>query len=206
LPGYKATIFCSRFMQKPTRSIEWIVWSGLVLVMLAIIVSFITSRIGPRVNFAPDALPTIATVHDFALTNQARQLLTLSDLRGQVWIADIIYTRCPGPCSQMTLEMSKLQAALPAGQPVKLVSLTADPEFDSPEVLKRYGEKFGANPARWQFLTGRKIDLYKLATRGLLLAVDETPPDQRESENDLFIHSTKFVLVDQQGRIRGVYE
>ena len=193
-------------MDKPTRSIQWIVWSGLTLVILAIVVSFVTTRIGFRVQSEARALPVIGTVADFALTNQMGRVVTLADLRGQVWVADIIFTRCPGACAKMTREMSELQAALPAGDSVRLVSLTADPGFDTPDVLKRYGDEFGASPERWHFLTGRKPDLYKLATQGLLLAVGEKQSEQRESENDLFIHSTKFILIDQQGRIRGEYE
>jgi len=86
------------------------------------------------------------------------------------------------------------------------VSLTADPEFDSPDVLKRYGEQFGASPGRWHFLTGRKADLYRLATKGLMLALEETKPELRESDTDLFVHSTLFVVVDKQGRIRATFE
>jgi len=121
-------------------------------------------------------------------------------------VADIIFTRCPGPCASMTRAMSELQSALPPTQPVKLLSLTADPEFDTPEVLRKYGEKFGATPERWQFLTGKKLDVYRLATKGLLLAVDEVKADERTSPDDLFVHSTRFVVVDKQGRVRGSFD
>jgi protein SCO1/2 len=191
-------------MEKPTRSIRWLLWSGLALVILTILVRFLENRL--RDGSGSEGLPTIGTVPDFSLTNQFGRRVTLEDLRGHVWVADIIFTRCPGPCEKMTREMSRLQSALPEGDSVKLVSLTADPEFDTPEVLKEYGEKFGARPDRWHFLTGGKTDIYGLATRGLLLAVDETKPDLRESDNDLFVHSTKFILVGRHGRIRGVYE
>src|SRR6185437_13521971 len=151
-------------------------------------------------------LPVLATVSDFALTNQFGRSVTLEDLRGKVWIADIIFTRCPGPCAKMTKQMSELQAALPSNEPVQLVSLTADPEFDTPEVLKKYGERFGALPQRWQFLTGKKLDVYRLATKGLLLAVDEIKADERTSPDDLFVHSTLFVIVDKHGRVRGSFD
>ena len=106
----------------------------------------------------------------------------------------------------MTHTMSELQSALPQTQPVKLLSLTADPEFDTPEVLRTYGEKFGAAPERWQFLTGNKLDVYRLATKGLLLAVDEVKADERTSPEDLFVHSTRFVVVDKHGRVRGTFD
>src|SRR2546428_2879809 len=127
-------------MDKPTRSIQWIVWSGLTLVMLAIVVSFVATRLGVGVRSEAGALPVIGAVADFALTNQTGRVVTLADLGGRVWVADIIFTRCPGACAKMTREMSELQVALPAGDSVSLVSLTADPGFDTPDVLKRYGD------------------------------------------------------------------
>jgi len=106
----------------------------------------------------------------------------------------------------MTRQLAEIQAALPAGNPVTLVSLTADPEFDTVGVLGQYADRFGAQPGRWHFLTGRKAEVYGLAIKQLLLAVDETDPAQRTNEADLFIHSTKFVLVDPQGGVRAVFE
>ena len=190
-------------MNKPSRSIEWIVWSGLALVIVAIFGAYVASTLGK--NHRPP-LPVLSRVSDFALTNQFGRVVALGDLRGQVWVADIIFTRCPGACPTMTHTMSELQSALPQTQPVKLLSLTADPEFDTPEVLRTYGEKFGAAPERWQFLTGKKLDVYRLATKGLLLAVDDVKAEERTSPNDLFVHSTHFVVVDKLGRVRGAFD
>ncbi|PYL01383.1 MAG: SCO family protein [Verrucomicrobia bacterium] len=153
-----------------------------------------------------NALPMLGNVSDFALTNQFGRVVTRADLLGQVWVADIIFTRCPGPCATMSKVMRELQDALPPNEPIQLVSLTADPEFDTPEVLKKYGEGLGAMPGHWQFLTGKKLEVYRLATRGLLLAVDEVKADERTSPEDLFVHSTLFVVVDKQGRIRGSFD
>jgi len=189
-------------MNKPTRSIEWTVWGGLAVVVVVIFSAFLVSKSGR--NRPP--LLIYGTVPDFALTNQSGRVVALSDLRGKVWVADIIFTRCPGLCAKMTGQMSQIQAGLPADLPVKLISLTADPDFDNQEVLKRYGERFGATAGRWHFLTGKKIDLYRLATKGLLLVLEEVKPEQRQSENDLFVHSTLFVVVDKQGRIRASFE
>jgi len=189
-------------MNKPTRSTEWIVWGGLGLVIVGILGAFIISRSASR----GQPLPVYGTVPDFTLTNQFSRAVSLSDLRDQVWVADIIFTLCPGPCAKMTKQMSELQSALPVNERVKFISLTADPEHDTPEVLKKYGERFGSAPFRWHFLTGKKLDLYRLATKGLLLALDEIKPDERTSPNDLFVHSTLFVIVDKQGRIRGSFD
>src|ERR1051326_6077646 len=193
------------FMNKPSRLIEWIVWGGLVLIILAIFGAYVASGIRAQPQPQPP-LPVLTRVIDVALTNQLGRVATLADLPGQVWVADIIFPRCPGPCPAMTREMKELQAALPPNEPVKLVSLTADPEFDTPNVLKKYGEKFGARAERWQFLTGKKLDGYHLATKGLLLAVDEVKADDRTSPDDLFLHSTRFVVVDKQGRVRASFD
>jgi protein SCO1/2 len=189
-------------MNKPTRSVELIVWGGLVLVMAVIFGAYFTSKL----RAARQPMPVLSTVSDFALTNETGRVVTLADLRDKVWVADIIFTRCPGPCAKMTKQMSELQSALPPDEAIRLVSLTADPEFDTPDVLKKYGERFGASSARWQFLTGRKLDVYRLATKGLLLAVDEIKADERTSPDDLFMHSTLFVIVDKQGRVRGSFD
>ena len=189
-------------MNKPTRSIEWMVWSGLALVIVAIFGAYVASKFGTNRR----SLPVLSKVPDFTLTNQFGRALGFTDLRGQIWVADIIFTRCLGPCAKMTQEMSQLQSRLPPNHAVKFLSLTADPEFDTPDVLRKYGEKFGAAPERWHFLTGRKLDLYRLATQGLLLAVDEVKADERTSPDDLFVHSTRFVVVDKLGRVRGTFD
>src|ERR1051326_7934451 len=149
-------------MNKPGRSIEWLTWGGLALVMVTIVAIAALSKLARR--HPPP--PVYGTVPEFSLTNQAGRVVSLSDLRDHVWVADIIFTRCPGPCAKMTRQMTQVQAALQPGGPGRLGPLTADPEFDTPPVLKAYGEKFGAAPARWDFLTGRKADVYRLATKG----------------------------------------
>ena len=148
----------------------------------------------------------VGQVPGFNLANQAGQRVTLESLRGKVWLADIIFTRCPGPCFQMTKRMAGIAAALPSDSPVKLITLTTDPDFDQPAVLKLYGERFEAQAARWQFLTGAKTDIYRVAIEGLKLVIMEKKPAEREIENDLFIHSTVVALVDKQGRLRGHFD
>jgi len=86
------------------------------------------------------------------------------------------------------------------------VTVTTDPEFDTPEVLKRYSERFKAEAGRWWFLTGAKGDIARLAREGLKLVAQETKPEERQNDADLFIHSTVFVLIDKHGRLRGQVE
>jgi protein SCO1/2 len=151
-------------------------------------------------------LPVLGQISDFMLTNQFGAVVTLEALRGRVWVADIIFTRCAGPCPLMTRRMAELQAALARMPDVRLVSLTTDPEFDTPAVLREYGDRYGADAGRWMFLTGTKAEIGKLGTAGLKFTALEQPADQRASAEDLFIHSTTFAVVDRQGRLRGVFE
>lgn len=187
--------------ERPFRTI----WIGVALLILIIAGSVVLQRLKPHTPKAV-SLPVIGDVAPFSLTNQNGVVTTLDDLRGKVWLADIIFTRCPGPCARMTRQMASVQAALPKDSKAKLISLTTDPEFDSPEVLKKYGDKFGADPARWQFLTGSKLGIAALAGDSLKLVAMETKPESRTSADDLFIHSTIFVLVDKQGRLRGMVD
>jgi len=106
----------------------------------------------------------------------------------------------------MTRQMKDLQQALPAASRTLLVSLTTDAEFDTPPVLKAYAEKFGADSTRWMFLTGDKRQVASLAIDSLKLTALEKKPEERLAPEDLFVHSTIFVVVDKQGRLRGVFE
>ncbi len=150
--------------------------------------------------------PVISEVHDFSLTNQAGQHVALGDLRGKTWVADVIFTRCPGPCAMMTRTMADLQKRLPRGANVALVSLTADPEFDTPAVLSRYAARFGADLNSWQFLTGDKQQIYRLALDDLKLAVAPDDSPEARAQGNLFVHSTKFMVVDREGKVRAYFD
>jgi len=106
----------------------------------------------------------------------------------------------------MTRQMKELEKALPAGSDSKLVTLTTDPDYDTPAILKTYSERFSADLSRWTFLTGTKPEIRKLGINSLKLAAVEKSPEERESPNDLFIHATLFVVVDRKGQVRGVFE
>jgi len=187
------------------RGSGWRVFIGLTLAGLTIAMAFALANLKSRFSNAP-SLPVIGPIADFSLTNQDGRAVSLADLRGQVWVADIIFTRCPGPCLKMTKQMKALQDALPPGSPTKLVTLTTDADFDTPPVLKTYAERFQADPQRWTFLTGTKKDIANLAIDSLELTAIEKKPEERESPQDLFVHSTIFVLVDKRAQLRGVFE
>ena len=189
-------------MNKPSRIAEYLVWGGLAVIIAAIFGAFVISKLRP----APSPLPIYGNIADFSLTNQSGGRVSLADLRGRVWVADIIFTRCPGPCARMTRQMKELQAALPSASSARLVSLTTDADFDTPSVLQRYAEKFEAKPDNWIFLTGDKKEIARLAIDSLKLTALEKPAAERVSPEDLFVHSTIFVVVDKQARLRGVFE
>ena len=140
------------------------------------------------------------TVPSFQLVNQTEQAFGSAQLAGKIWIADFIYTTCPGPCPMISSRMSELQKPLEKTD-VHLVSFSVDPEKDTPEVLRGYAEKLQAEPVRWDFLTGPKSTIYKLSHDGFKLAVS----DGSDAEG-IPVHSTRMVLVDRHGQIRGYYD
>src|SRR5215470_14199076 len=136
---------------------------------------------------------------DFSLTDQADKTVTLADLKGKVWVADFIFTNCGGTCPIMTDKMRKLQERLPAE--IRMVSITVDPDRDTPKALAAYAAEHGATRERWLFLTGDKQSLYDLCVKGFKLPLDESGGTAAEP----IAHSTRFVLVDKEGQIRGYY-
>ena len=147
----------------------------------------------------PD-LARLYPVPDFSLTDQTDKTVTLQELKGRVWVADFIFTNCAGTCPVMTDKMRKLQEGLPAE--IRLVSFSVDPARDTPKALAAYAAEHGASRDRWLFLTGEKHALYELCMNGFKLPLDIQGGTPREP----IAHSTRFVLVDKQGEIRGYYD
>ncbi|MCB1022258.1 MAG: SCO family protein [Acidobacteria bacterium] len=153
----------------------------------------------------PEPLPEYGQTPAFELTERSGRTVSSSELAGKVWVADFIFTTCAGPCPLMSTHMASLQRALD-GRDVELVSFTVDPERDTPEVLSAYAKRYKADPERWLFLTGEKQALYDMIKKGFLLAVDDGSLTQGDTPGPgIVTHSVKFVLVDQQGLIRGYY-
>ena len=147
--------------------------------------------------------PVFWDVPEFTLVERSGRPLTAGDLRGRPWVADFIFTRCGGACPAMTARMAALRGDAPAG--VRMVSITVDPEHDTPEVLARYAQRVEAGE-EWLFLTGPREALYRLAIEGFKLGVEEVPPDQQRGGDGPFLHSAHFVLVDRANRVRGFYD
>lgn len=192
-------------MSSPAKSFPWTLVAGLALVVVTLGLIVVMAGLNPK-TASTQQLPVIGPIADFALTNENGTATSLGDLRGHVWVADIIFTRCPGPCLRMSRQLKELETALPSGSNAKLVSLTTDPDFDTPTILAKYAERFRADTNRWMFLTGTKKQIGDLAIGSLKLTAIEKTPAERESSDDLFVHSTIFVVVDKRAQLRGVFE
>ena len=188
-------------------------WGAVGATILAIVVAFVVLRVRRPADFVngtqpgPNgSVPVLFSVAEFTLTNQSGRPFGLANLRGYVWIAEVIFTRCGGPCPRMTQRMAELQAAIPADKPVRFITLTTDPEFDTPSVLDVHSRRYKADPGRWHFLTGSKAQMTETIVRGLKLTAQGQDPAKMQNPSDLFIHSTILLVVDKQGRARAVIE
>ena len=162
-------------MPENSRPLPRSVWLGCSLALSVIALVVVASLLqNARRQQAP--LPVIGPVADFTLTNQDGKVTTLADFTNHVWIADIIFTRCAGPCPRLTMQMKALQERIPTSSNTRLVTLTTDPEFDSPEVLKKIGLHYGADFGRWNFLTGTKAEIANLAAGSLKLSAQPVKP------------------------------
>ncbi len=180
-----------------------LIWLGFSFLFALLGVPYVIWLV-QTLNHPPLPLRAIGPVAPFTLTNENGQAVTLADFTNRVWVADIIFTRCAGPCPRLTQQMHGLQILLP--ESVKLVTLTTDPEFDTPVVLKKYGEHFGADFNRWTFLTGTKVEIAALAGGSLKLSAQPVKPEEQKDAADLFIHTTIFVIVDKHAQLRGFFE
>jgi len=140
------------------------------------------------------------TVPSFQFINQNGQPFGSAQLTGKIWIGDFVYTTCPGPCPMISSRMSELQKPLEKTD-VHLISFSVDPEKDTPDVLRSYAERLQAELGRWDFLTGPKSAIYRLSHDGFKLPIS----DGSDAEG-IPVHSTRIVLVDRHGAIRGYYD
>lgn len=179
------------------KRLNQLIWSAFAVAMIALVVTALVfqSRRTP--------LPVLARLSPFVLTNQLGAAVSPESLRGQVVIANVVFSRCPTQCHQLSQQMARIQTA--TGEGIRLISLTADPVFDSPAVLRKYGERYGTDPSRWWFLTGPKSEVYRVAEKDLLFSVMDTGEANPKLE-DRFIHSGNYVLIDRQGRLRAIVQ
>jgi protein SCO1/2 len=182
---------------------------------LSVLPSQIISRAIDRRNFAALALLLVAcsrskapdklgTVPAFSLRDQDGKVVSDQTLKGGIWAAAFMFTRCPTICPRITTRMRELQTAARAKNlPLRLVSISVDPEHDQPAVLKTYAAKYGADLATWSFLTGDDAVIRKTATEGFKLAL-EGKADASADHMGL-LHGSHLILVDRELQIRGYF-
>lgn len=148
------------------------------------------------------ALPSYGRVPAFEGIDQDGQRVSSESLNGSIWIADFIFTRCAGQCPMMTSRMAQVVEAVREDERVQFVSFTVDPSWDTPSVLSQYARTQGVSRPSWRFVTGDAAMLARLCREGFRLSLAEGPGTTEEP----ITHSTRFVLVDRQGVIRGYYD
>lgn len=176
------------------------------ILALALIVVLVVRFLMPGQVSPSSELRRFATVPPFALTERSGKTITNHDLTGKIWVADFIFTTCPGPCPLITAGMARLQEAVARDPHVQLVTFTVDPQDDTPPVLAAYANKFGADPNRWWFLTGSEKPLYDLIQNGFYQVVQDNRGQPPQAGQFVVTHSTKMVLVDADGNVRGFFD
>ncbi|MDP2654196.1 MAG: SCO family protein [Candidatus Omnitrophota bacterium] len=141
-------------------------------------------------------LPEIGVVEEFRLTDTTNRPFGTPELKGKVWVVDFIFTTCGSICPVMTKNMASLYRSYELSPDVEFVSISVNPEQDTPEQLAAYAKKYKADTRKWHFLTGGRESIEGLVQNNFKL----------NSANDPVMHSGYFVLVDRQGRIRGYFD
>lgn len=178
--------------------------SRLSLVLLAAALCGCPSEVVPPTGTAhPDVrIPA----PEFTLTERSGKPVTRDDLKGKVWVASFVFTRCPGPCPQVSGTMARLQKELDLknSPDLRLVTFTVDPERDTPNELKEYANRYKADPERWLFLTGKsESELHGLLKDGFKVSAQRA---KNAKPGDEFDHSTRLAVVDKAGTIRGYFD
>src|SRR2546428_13990261 len=174
---------------------QWLLFAALALAIP--LAPMLLTRAAPR-------LPELGELPPFALTDQLGRPFGRDDLRGKVWVADFVFTSCSDACPRLTQRMKSLQDRLDPHGRVGLLSISVDPERDTPEKLRAYGEAYGARGDLWRFLTGSPTEVQRTVVKGFKMAMAKVPAqDQaRESDDELraqafdILHGDRMVLVD----------
>jgi protein SCO1/2 len=142
------------------------------------------------------------SIADFAFVNQVGDTIRKEDMAGKIYVADFFFTSCPTICPVMKKEMLRVYEQFKGDPNFRILSHSIDPSHDTQAVLKDYAEKLGVpDAATWNFLTGDQEKIFEIGQTSYLTT---TMADDMEPGG--FLHSGAFLLVDQQGRIRGVYD
>lgn len=192
-------------------------WLAFAALALAVPMSVLLLR--PALRKEP---PVLAELPQFSLVDEDAKPVHRGDLLGKVWIADFVFTSCADACPRMQAKMKSLQerlTPLSQGGNVGLLSVSVDPERDTPERLRQYAKAFGQRKGQWRYLTGDQREVERTVVKGFHIAMAKLPSgtagaDGRQDESTAdphleafdIMHGQQFVLVDRMGRIRGFYD
>ena len=156
-------------------------------------------------------LPVLANLPAFQLVDQDNRPFSRDDMLGKVWVADFVFTSCADACPRLQNKMKRIQDRLlppEQGGTIALLSITVDPERDTPEKLRDYAQAFGARKAMWLYLTGPQKEVERTVVKGFHTAMAKLPVPGADPHAEAFdiMHGERFVLVDAKGRIRGFYD
>lgn len=194
--------------EKPGKLVLHPGWVAFAAVALAIPMGALLFR----QTAAPD-LPVLGDLPSFSLTAEDGKPFGRDDLLGRVWIADFVFTSCSDACPRLQGKMKQIQdrlVPLEQGGNISLLSISVDPERDTPERLRQYGETFGARAGLWRSLTGDQKEVERTVVKGFHIAMAKVPREEKERDPHLeafeIMHGERLVLVDRMGRIRGYYD
>lgn len=181
-------------------------WLAFAAVALAVPMGALVMR-GP----ARAELPVLASLPQFKLVDQDSRPFSRDDMLGKVWVADFVFTSCADACPRLQNKMRHIQDRLlppEQGGSIALLSISVDPERDTPEKLRTYAEAYGAQPRLWRYLTGPQKDVERTVVQGFHTAMARLPIPGTDPHVEAFdiMHGERIVLVDAQGRIRGFYD
>ncbi len=150
--------------------------------------------------------PSYGTVPEFSFIDQNGTPFSNSDLKGKVWISNFIFTRCQALCPLLTGQMAVFQGKLNSDD-IKLVSFSVDPEHDTPNVLSKYAASHKVMPGKWFLVTTDQNEkMWDFVSKGFMLGAGEATADDLAKGAEPVMHSSRFVLVDREGKIRGYYD
>jgi protein SCO1/2 len=181
--------------------------TGFCVLLFAL--NYQTPSSGGVLSSLPDTKPVLIqpdhprSLVDFSLTDSAGRTVTQADLNGKILVVDFLFTSCSTTCPVVNSQMAQIQQMTTNLPDVKLVSITVDPRDDTPDVLEKYGARFGADTNRWVFLTGRKTTLYGLIGNSFLAQVQG---DEYSYMPGNFDHTECIALMDSHGHLRGYFD
>lgn len=166
-----------------------------IVVLVISLMVFGAQLVINKADEAADELPILGSIGPFEFVTQKGEPFGVEQLKGKISIVDFIFTRCKGPCPVMADHMSGLYLLYKDNPHIQFVSITVDPDYDSLQVLDKYASDNGVVDERWLFLRGNLEELVQLSEQSFMLSADDLPG----------MHSTKFVLLDENAQIRGYF-